>query len=228
MKTGDTDVIVLILAYFKFFDDPLEIEVDFGFGIRKKYHNINDISLNVPAKFRAGLLFFHSFTGSDLTSSFYSISKLTWWKLWIENDDVSDIFIKLSHKPASISEDDFVKLEKFVCWAYDQNQRFRTFNIDLLRYLLFSISTQYQLFNIIFTFFLDDLKFTVELLFMKWLENTNIWFFLISDNGYSVIRTQAIYCVIFSHSSSEFYSITESLQIRFIFSKNPLLYPYLV
>ena len=66
-------------------------------------------------QFRAGLLFFHSFTGSDLTSFFYSISKLTWWKLWSENDDVSDIFIKLSHKPASISEDDFVKLEKFVC-----------------------------------------------------------------------------------------------------------------
>ena len=51
----------------------------------------------------------------------------------------------MRHKPASISEDDFVELEKFVCRAYDQNPWFRTYDRDSLRYLLFSISTENNL-----------------------------------------------------------------------------------
>ena len=146
VKTGDTDVIVLILAYFSFFDDPLEIEVDFGFGPSRRFYNINEISLNVPAEFRAGLLFFYIFTGSDFTSFFFSISKQTWWNLWMEHyHDVTDVFVKLSHRPASISEDDFVKLEKFVCRAYDQNHRLNTYDINSLRYLLFNVSTENNL-----------------------------------------------------------------------------------
>ena len=39
------------------------------------------------------------------------------------------------------------------------------------------------------------------------------------NKGYSVIQTQAIY---FNHSSSEFYSISESLHIRIILSENTL------
>ena len=116
---------------------PVEIEVDFGFGVSRKFHNINDICLNIPSEFRAGLLFFYSFTGSDLTSSFFSISKPAWWKLWVENvHDMTDTFIKLSHRPANVSEDDFLKLEKFVFQAYDPNHRFKTYEINKLRYLL--------------------------------------------------------------------------------------------
>ena len=54
---------------------------------------------------------------------------------------MTDTFIKLSHRPANVSEDDFLKLEKFVFQAYDPNHRFETYEINKLCYLLFSVST---------------------------------------------------------------------------------------
>ena len=42
-------------------------------------------------------------------------------------------------------EDDFVKLENFVCRAYDQNHRLNTYDINSLRYLLFNVSTENNL-----------------------------------------------------------------------------------
>ena len=96
IKTVDTDVVTLLLAHFSEFELPNEIEVDFGFGKYRRYYNINKISLQITNGQRSGLLFFYTFTGCDITSAFYGISKAAWWKTWCKNLFITRIFRKLS------------------------------------------------------------------------------------------------------------------------------------
>ena len=43
VKTGDTDVIALIMAHLHFFEEPYYIEVDFSFGKNRRFYDINKI-----------------------------------------------------------------------------------------------------------------------------------------------------------------------------------------
>ena len=43
------------------------------------------------------ILFFHSFTGSDNTSSFFKIGKCKWWDAWLRNTDISQTFQVFSY-----------------------------------------------------------------------------------------------------------------------------------
>ena len=137
IKTVDTDVVTLLLAYFPEFELPNEIEVDLGFGKYRRYYNINKISSQITNEQRSGLLFFYMFTGCDITSAFYSISKAAWWKTCCKNPFITRIFRKLSWTPHQVNDEDFQYLERFVCSAYDIQCRFNTDDINKLRYLLF-------------------------------------------------------------------------------------------
>ena len=92
IKTVDTDVVTLLLAHFPEFELPNEIEVDFGFGKYRRYYNINKISSQITNEQRSGLLFFYMFTGCDITSAFYSISKTACCKTWCKNPFITRIF----------------------------------------------------------------------------------------------------------------------------------------
>ena len=124
VRTGGTDVVTLILAHLSLFQQSYDIEVDFGFGKNRKYYNINTISLLLSDEQRSALLFFYIFTGSDVTSSFFNLSKKLWWKVWSENTFVSQTFIKLSWTPNDIIKMDYLKIEKLVCTAYDPQKTF--------------------------------------------------------------------------------------------------------
>ena len=104
VRTGDTDVVTLILAHLSLLQQSYDIEVDFGFGKNRKYYNINIISLHLSDEQRSALLFFYIFTRSDVTSSFFNLSKKLWWKVWSENTFMSQTFIKLSWTPNDITE----------------------------------------------------------------------------------------------------------------------------
>ena len=82
VKTVDTDVVRLILAHLSEFDHLYDIEVDFGFGKNRRYYNINKISSKLTSEQRLGLMFYYTFTGCDMTSSFFKITKTAWWKIW--------------------------------------------------------------------------------------------------------------------------------------------------
>ena len=125
------------MAHFSEFELTNEIEVDFGFGKYRRYYNINKISLQITNEQRSGLLFFYTFTGCDITSAFYSISKAAWWKTWCKNPFIPRIFQKLSWTPQQVNDEDFQYLERFVFSAYDIQCRFNTNDINKLRYLLF-------------------------------------------------------------------------------------------
>ena len=64
-------------------------------------------------------------------------------KIWSNHAQImTETFIRLSLKPSVISDEDFLRIEKFVCLAYDPLKRFKTFNVSMLRYYLFTISKE--------------------------------------------------------------------------------------
>ena len=145
IKTVDTDVITLLLAHLSLLDPPYEMEVDFNFGKDRKFYNINDICSRITPEQRLALMFFFTFTGCDITSSFYDISKCTWWNVWCQNTFITETFTKLSWTPGQVDKTDLSQAEKFVYAAYDPRNRFRTNDVNKLRFLLFTKSSDNNL-----------------------------------------------------------------------------------
>ena len=145
VRTGDTDVVTLLLAHWHLFESTSQIQVDFGFGKSRRQYDINRISEKISSEKLLGLIFFYTFSGCDVTSSFYYISKIGWWNLWETHDFVTKTFIKLSWTPECVDEEDFQILETFVCKAYNPQNRFKTNNINKLRQLLFMSSSENKL-----------------------------------------------------------------------------------
>ena len=81
VNTAYTDVVTLVLAYQPYFKRPCHIIIDFNFGSNRRSYDINKIVCSIPTDVLLGLMFFYVFTGSDVTSSFYQLSKVTWWNL---------------------------------------------------------------------------------------------------------------------------------------------------
>ena len=95
--------------------------VDFGTGTNRKLISINDCYDNVGKTGSLGLMFFHSFTGCDSSSSFYDKPKGQWYKFWSEfaSDELTSTFKKLSWCPSREDVDDSLGvLEQFVCGMY--------------------------------------------------------------------------------------------------------------
>ena len=82
VKTVDTDVVTLLLAHLSLPDSPCETEVDFIFGKDKRFYKINDIFSRITPEQKLALMCFFTFTGCDIVSSFFDISKSTWWNVW--------------------------------------------------------------------------------------------------------------------------------------------------
>ena len=82
VKTVNTDVITLLLAHLSFLDSQYKIEVDFHFGKYRRFIKINDVCPRITPDQKLALTSFFSFTCCDFTSSFFGISKSTWWNIW--------------------------------------------------------------------------------------------------------------------------------------------------
>ena len=102
VKTVDTDLVTLLLAHLPLLDSPYEMEVDFTFG-KDRFYTINNICIRMtPEQQLAFLFFFFTFTGCNITSSFFGISKSTWWNIWCQNAFVTETFTKLSWTPEKV------------------------------------------------------------------------------------------------------------------------------
>ena len=111
VKTVDTDVVTLLLAHLSLLDSPYETEVDFNFGKDRRFYKINDICSRITPEQQLALLFFFTFTGCDITSSFFDISKSTWWNVWCQNAYITETFTKLSWTPDKVEENDLSLIE---------------------------------------------------------------------------------------------------------------------
>ena len=153
VRTGDTDVIIIILGFmsqFLFRNESTEIWVDFGTGHSRRVLDINQIYEHVGESISLAMPFFHSFTGSDSTASFYGKSKKFWYELWMklinEPEDITSTFTQLSWLPsAEIFEENFKALENFVVAAYNLKDKHPEMTLEETRYNLFIMSARMDL-----------------------------------------------------------------------------------
>ena len=119
IRTVDTDVVILAVAHFQNLPDIEQIWIAFGSGKYFKYIPVHEIASELCPQKSKGLLFFHSFTGSDVTSYFANQGKKSVWKTWHAYQEVTDSLVKLS-SPCSvtIAEERMSKLERFVGLMY--------------------------------------------------------------------------------------------------------------
>ena len=118
IKTGDTDVLVLGISFFK------KINVQklwIAFGTNKKYklYAVHDVK-NLGEECSLALLMFHSFTGCDTVSGFFNIGKATAWKTWKIYNEVTPVFIDLANCPNTVSAENLQILERFVILMYNK------------------------------------------------------------------------------------------------------------
>ena len=74
-------------------------------------------------------MFIFTSTGCNITSSFFDISKSAWWNVWCKNACITETFTKLIWMPDEMEETVFNLIEKYLCAAYDPQNRFCTNNI---------------------------------------------------------------------------------------------------
>ena len=120
IRTVDTDVVVLAVAFYMEIENLQELFVAFGTGKHFKYIPIHTIARKLgPLKSRA-LPMFHSITGCDTTSSFGGKGEKTAWEAWQACPSVTDAFIELSKKPCMISDACFKEVERFIVVMYQR------------------------------------------------------------------------------------------------------------
>jgi hypothetical protein len=119
LRTVDTDVV--ILAIYHFYEQCLtELWIGFGSGKTFKEIPIHHICQQLGTQHCQALLFFHAYTGCDVTSAMFGIGKKTAWNAWLNFPDVTDTFIAITHDPASLTLDTLhmSRLERFTVLMY--------------------------------------------------------------------------------------------------------------
>ena len=145
VKTVDTNVVTLLLAHLFLLDSLYDIDNDFNFGKDRRFYKINNIFSRIAPDQQLSLMCFFTLTVFDITSSFFNISKSTWWKEWCQNACLTKTFTKLSWVPDKVEENDLNLIEKYICPAYNPHNYFHTDDVNRLRFLLFTKSSDNKL-----------------------------------------------------------------------------------
>ena len=104
----------------------------------RKFFCINSIAEKLGYYICNGMLFFMALTGCDTTSSIFGYSKQTCFDVWYSNPEITQTFMTLSWNPNAISESHFSNIENFFINLYDLKNKYKTSNIDSLRFAMFS------------------------------------------------------------------------------------------
>jgi hypothetical protein len=87
-----------------------------------QYFHVNSIHARLGERKAKALPFFHAFTGSDTTSSFYGRGKKSMWDAWDVYPDVTETFTHETNNTFLPFEPSlFEKIERFVVLAYDKS-----------------------------------------------------------------------------------------------------------
>ena len=81
---------------------------------------IHEVVLAIGFKKASGILFFHAFTGCDI-SAFCRKGKKSLWLTWDVCEEISSTFAKLSNCPAEVSSEDLKALENLLVLTYDRS-----------------------------------------------------------------------------------------------------------
>ena len=102
--TGDTDVLILLIAALPNILENFQCELicQFGFANNIRRYNINNLCSSLKSDVCKALPFFHAFTGCDTTSSFYDHGKLKFFDAWMkykDEDNITSVFNELCNEP---------------------------------------------------------------------------------------------------------------------------------
>ena len=102
--TGDTDVLILLIAALPNILENFQCALvcQFGIGNNIRHYNINNLCSSLKSDVCKTLPFFHAFTGCDMTSSFYNHSKLKFFDAWMkykDKDNIASVYSELFNEP---------------------------------------------------------------------------------------------------------------------------------
>ena len=141
VRTVDSDVVVICIAWFHKIPGLEELWVEFGRGKQYRYIPVHQIAKSLGADKSKALLGFHAFTGCDSVSAFYDIGKKGPWQVWKDFPQVTEAFLFLSSTPTNILEHIMALIEEFVVRVYSSKLEGVT-TVNRARYELFTYAGQ--------------------------------------------------------------------------------------
>lgn len=138
IKANDTDVVVIAVGILEtLLEFGLEeLWIMFGHGQNLRWIPVHDMASAIGPTKASGILFYHAFTGCDVTSAFRGKGKKSTWQAWDVCPQVSEVFSSLSRYSPTITEEDIQLLEKYVITLYDKSSE--TTSVDDARLDLFA------------------------------------------------------------------------------------------
>jgi len=121
VRTGDTDVLVILVGHSKTFLDMCEnlsLTVMFTAGSRTQYFDILKIAKYINLEYCKGFMLFYAYTGCDYTPHFYNIGKTKWFDLYIKDDAIKKTFTTVCENPLSYDVDVLYNLLNFTLKGY--------------------------------------------------------------------------------------------------------------
>ena len=128
IKTVDTDVVVLAVAYKQHIACK-ELWVAFRTGKHFRYIPTHEIAASMGQNECTALPVFHAISGCDSTSSFAGKGKKTAWENWKGFPAVTAAFLELSACPSRVSDECFAAIERFVVLLYNRKSSSNEVNI---------------------------------------------------------------------------------------------------
>ena len=99
--------------------------------------SVNTIAAYIGLKRCKELLYLHSLSSCDYTSSFYHVGKLKFWNAWLNNSAVSETFLLYSNRPKlPLAEGNLKVIGSFVILLYVSVSDISS-SVDIARYQIF-------------------------------------------------------------------------------------------
>ena len=118
-------------------DSNVPVSVVSGVGFNTGCISANAIAAYIGLKRCKELLFLHSISGCDYTSSFFHVGKMKFWDVWLNNSVFSQTFLLYSNSPTlPLAEGNLKLIESFLVSLYVTESDISP-SVDVARYQIF-------------------------------------------------------------------------------------------
>ena len=132
IRTVDSDIVVLSVHFFPIFQRNGLEKLWISYGKGKSYTDIpiHEVAAKLGPAMCEAILFFHAFTGSDMSSSMMGIGKKTAWKTWMDNPQFTQTMIAITQRPHEMDETSvhMENIEAFTVQMYNKNSDCKSVN----------------------------------------------------------------------------------------------------